>query len=102
MDPWNAPAAPATIPDDQQVRWIRDGLAPRLPFLAEAGLLTGSSGTDLFVDGGLPALGALPGLPHTVVAAGWSGAGFKTAPAAARRAATAAVRLLEGRRDRRA
>ncbi|MFC8077248.1 FAD-dependent oxidoreductase [Streptomyces sp. NPDC057307] len=99
--PWNAPAGPATIPDDQQVRWIRDGLSPRLPFLAEASLLTGSSGTDLFVDGGLPALGPLPGLPHTVVAAGWSGAGFKTAPAAARRAATAAVQLLEGQRNRR-
>lgn len=99
--PWNAPAGPATIPDDQQVRWIRDGLSPRLPFLAEASLLTGSSGTDLFVDGGLPALGPLPGLPRTVVAAGWSGAGFKTAPAAARRAATAAVQLLEGRRNRR-
>ncbi|WP_329074828.1 FAD-dependent oxidoreductase [Streptomyces niveus] len=99
--PWNAPAAPATIPDDRQVRWIRDGLSPRLPFLAEASLLTGSSGTDLFVDGGLPALGPLPGLPHTVVAAGWSGAGFKTAPAAARRAATAAVQLLEGQRNRR-
>ncbi|MEU8889799.1 FAD-dependent oxidoreductase [Streptomyces sp. NPDC048442] len=101
LDGWNAPAAPATIPNDQQVRWIRHGLSSRLPFLGEAKLLTGSSGTDLFIDGGLPALGPLPGLPPTVVAAGWSGAGFKTSPAAARRAAAAALQLLEGQRKRR-
>ncbi|WP_329114286.1 FAD-dependent oxidoreductase [Streptomyces sp. NBC_01465] len=101
FDEWNVPVAPSTVPDDQQVRWMRDGVSPRLPFLADARLLTGSSGTDLFVEGGRPVLGRLSGLPHTVVAAGWSGAGFKTSPAAARRAAAEAVQLLAEQRKQR-
>ncbi|WP_392840217.1 FAD-dependent oxidoreductase [Streptomyces sp. LN500] len=94
---WDLPPTPTAVPDERQVQWIRDGVSPLLPFLAEAKLLTGSSGTDLFVAGG-PALGPLPGLPRAVVAAGWSGAGFKTSPAAAHRAAEAAAQLLGERR----
>jgi glycine/D-amino acid oxidase-like deaminating enzyme len=44
-------------------------------------VLTGRFGTDLYVPGG-PLLGVLPGTPPVAVAAGWSGGGFKTAPAA--------------------
>lgn len=50
-------------------------------------------GVDLYGAHG-PILGPLPGAPRVVVAAGWSGAGFKTAPAAAERAANAALAAL--------
>ncbi|MGH8896623.1 MAG: FAD-dependent oxidoreductase [Egibacteraceae bacterium] len=93
VEEWDVPVTAGTELTGEQVEWIRAGAGQRLPFLVTAGFLAGRFGTDLYVPGG-PVLGVVPGTPRTVVAAGWSGAGFKTAPAAAARAATAALGLL--------
>jgi glycine/D-amino acid oxidase-like deaminating enzyme len=90
---WDSPPAAGTAMTGKQVSWIRSGAGLRLPFLVSAPFLSGCFGTDLYVTGGA-VLGPLPGTPHTVVAAGWSGGGFKAAPGAARRAAKAAAALL--------
>jgi glycine/D-amino acid oxidase-like deaminating enzyme len=86
VDEWDVPVAAGAVLTDDQVAWIRAGLASRLPGLAAADVLTARFGTDLYVPGG-PVLGRLPGATRTLVAAGWSGGGFKTAPAAGRRLA---------------
>ncbi|MGH8886547.1 MAG: FAD-dependent oxidoreductase [Egibacteraceae bacterium] len=93
VEEWDVPVTAGTELTGEQAEWIRAGAGQRLPFLVTAELLAGRFGTDLYVPGG-PVLGVVPGTPRTVVAAGWSGAGFKTAPAAAARAATAALGLL--------
>jgi len=85
---WNVPVSAGTGLTDAQVEQLRLGVSGRLPFLAKADLLTGRYGTDLFVTGG-PVVGRVPGTDRLFVAAGWSGAGFKTAPAAAAQVAAA-------------
>ena len=90
---WGVPAAAGRGLAGAHLDWIRAGACRRLPFLATAEVLTARFGTDLYLPGG-PLLGAVPGEPPTVVAAGWSGGGFKTAVAAAEHAAAAAFELL--------
>lgn len=90
VEEWDVPAADGTALTPDRIDRIRDRAGPRLPFLAGARALTSVRGRDLYV-APAPVLGPVPGLPHTVVAAGWSGAGFKTAPAAAEAAADAAM-----------
>ncbi|ARF76311.1 hypothetical protein B7C62_31540 [Kitasatospora albolonga] len=81
---------------ERDIAYIRKGVRGRWPWLATAPALGGRWGVDLYGAHG-PLLGPLPGAPRLVAAAGWSGAGFKTAPAAAERAAHAALSVL-GRR----
>ncbi len=93
VEEWDVPVTAGTELTGKHVERIRAGAGQRLPFLTTATFLAGRFGTDLFVPDG-PVLGVVPGTPRTVVAAGWSGAGFKTAPAAAVHAAAAALGLL--------
>ncbi|RFU36350.1 FAD-dependent oxidoreductase [Actinomadura logoneensis] len=90
---WDVPPESGGRVTAAQVETIRQRVSPLLPFLARAPFLTGAYGTDLFLPDG-PLLRRVPGRPRTVVAAGWSGGGFKTAPAAARRAAAKAEATL--------
>ncbi len=55
--------------------------AQRVPALAEAGLATGITGVYDMTPDGRPMLGEWPGLSGLVLAAGFSGTGFKISPA---------------------
>jgi glycine/D-amino acid oxidase-like deaminating enzyme len=90
---WDVPVLAGHGLTGAQVDWIRAGVRRRLPFLATADVLTSRFGTDLYVPGG-PLLGVVRGAPLTVVAAGWSGGGFKTAAAAGEHSAAAALELV--------
>jgi glycine/D-amino acid oxidase-like deaminating enzyme len=57
------------------------GAAHRLPALAEAGIAHGITGVYDMTPDGRPLLGGLPGLSGLVLAAGFSGTGFKISPA---------------------
>jgi glycine/D-amino acid oxidase-like deaminating enzyme len=96
---WNVPVSAGSGLTEAQVEELRLGVSERLPFLAKADLLTGRYGTDLYVTGG-PFLGRVPGTSRLFAATGWSGSGFKTAPAAAHQMAAElvvpALRDLEG------
>jgi glycine/D-amino acid oxidase-like deaminating enzyme len=72
---------------------IAAGWAATWPSLVAGSYLAGRSATDLFSEEG-PILGAWHETPGLVVAVGWSGAGFKTAPAAGEAAASASIELL--------
>jgi glycine/D-amino acid oxidase-like deaminating enzyme len=93
VDEWQVPVQAGRDLTGAQVDWIRAGARQRLPFLATAEVLTTRFGTDLYLAEG-PLLGVIPGTPPTVVAAGWSGGGFKTAVAAAEHSAAATFDLL--------
>jgi glycine/D-amino acid oxidase-like deaminating enzyme len=90
---WQVPVLAGRDLSRAQLDWIRTGVRRRLPFVGTADVLTTRFGTDLYLPGG-PLLGVLGGAPPTVVAAGWSGGGFKTATAAAEHSASAALNLL--------
>jgi glycine/D-amino acid oxidase-like deaminating enzyme len=53
----------------------------RVPALADAGLVTGITGVYDMTPDGRPMLGGWPGLDGLVLAAGFSGTGFKISPA---------------------
>jgi glycine/D-amino acid oxidase-like deaminating enzyme len=53
----------------------------RVPALADAGLVTGVTGVYDMTPDGRPVLGGWPGLDGLVLAAGFSGTGFKISPA---------------------
>jgi glycine/D-amino acid oxidase-like deaminating enzyme len=55
--------------------------AQRLPALADAGIAHGITGVYDMTPDGRPLLGGLPGLSGLVLAAGFSGTGFKISPA---------------------
>ncbi|WP_432089368.1 FAD-dependent oxidoreductase [Streptomyces sp. bgisy095] len=82
VDEWGGPPSGGSELTAEQVAYIREGAGAVWPWLADAGYLGGRYGTDLYRNDG-PLLGVVPGEPWTVVAACWSGGGFKTAPAAA-------------------
>jgi glycine/D-amino acid oxidase-like deaminating enzyme len=84
VNEWDMPVSAGTGLTVAEVAQVRAGVVGRLPFLAKADYLTGRFGTDLFLAGG-PVLGRMPGALRTFAAVGWSGDGFKTAPAAAER-----------------
>ena len=96
---WDVPVRAGTGLAAPEIDWIREGMAARLPALAGAPALTGRFGTDLYTATG-PVVGAVPGMPRAVLAAAWSGGGFKTAPAAGELAADAACAALAGQPDR--
>ncbi|WP_329048783.1 FAD-dependent oxidoreductase [Streptomyces violaceus] len=91
VEEWDVPPTTDSSLTATQIGLLRERVGPRLPFLTAARALTSVRGRDLYVS---PAalLGPVPGLPRTVVAAGWSGSGFKSAPAAAEAAAELAAR----------
>ena len=97
VEEWQVPVKAGRDLTGPQLDWIRAGARRRLPFLATAEVLSARFGTDLYLPGG-PLLGVVPGTPPTVMAAGWSGVGFKTAVAAAERSAAIAFELLSARR----
>lgn len=90
---WNVPVTGGETLTEKQIRYIREGVGHRLPWITGAEFISGRFGTDLYRAGG-PLLGALPEEPRISVAACWSGAGFKVAPAAAELAATTTLSLL--------
>ena len=94
VDEWDVPVRAGAGLTEPQVDWIRRGLRERLPALAGARVLVGRFGTDLYTPTG-PVVGTLPGAPGVVLAAAWSGGGFKTAPAAGELAADAACAALD-------
>jgi sarcosine oxidase, subunit beta len=75
-------------PDDVRYGVGAEDLVPlvqaashRVPALAEAGITGGVTGLYDMTPDARPMLGGLPGMPGLVVAAGFSGMGFKIAPA---------------------
>ncbi|MDQ6774420.1 MAG: FAD-binding oxidoreductase [Candidatus Dormibacteraeota bacterium] len=93
---WNVQPASGRHITEQQWEYIRAGGATRWPELAGAALVGARTGTDLYRRRG-PLLGAVSSCPGLVVATAWSGGGFKTAPAAGRTAAKAAMAIVAGR-----
>ena len=55
--------------------------ARRVPALADAGIVAGVTGVYDMTPDGRPMLGGWPGLAGLVLAAGFSGTGFKISPA---------------------
>jgi glycine/D-amino acid oxidase-like deaminating enzyme len=80
---WDVPAAAGSGLTGEQIDAIRRGAGKIVPSLRDAAVLAGRFGTDLYVPSG-PLLCWVPGESRIFLAAGWSGGGFKTAPAAAR------------------
>ncbi|AWZ06115.1 hypothetical protein DRB89_17465 [Streptomyces sp. ICC4] len=101
VDEWNVPVVSGDTLTEEQIAHIRGGAVPRWPWLDRAPFMSGRFGTDLYHPDG-PFLGLLSGDPRTVVAACWSGAGFKTAPGAAAEAAAAVDYVLGARAGARA
>jgi glycine/D-amino acid oxidase-like deaminating enzyme len=62
--------------------------ARRVPALADAGIVRGVTGVYDMTPDGRPMLGELPGLSGLVLAAGFSGTGFKISPAVGEAVAT--------------
>jgi glycine/D-amino acid oxidase-like deaminating enzyme len=74
--------------------------ARRLPALADAGIVRGITGVYDMTPDGRPMLGELPGLSGLVLAAGFSGTGFKISPAVGEAvAALVTGRLVAGSVD---
>jgi glycine/D-amino acid oxidase-like deaminating enzyme/ABC-type branched-subunit amino acid transport system substrate-binding protein len=98
VDEWDVPAGGDDTLTDEHVAYIRQGAAERWPWLADpaARFLGGRQGVDLYTPHSLPHLGRERSGSRIVLATGWSGAGFKTAPAAAELAAAEALDVLSG------
>ncbi|WP_426364555.1 FAD-dependent oxidoreductase [Streptomyces sp. E-08] len=98
VDEWDVvPGGEPTL-TDAHVAYIREGAAARWPWLADPAtrFLGGRQGVDLYTPHSRPHLGRERSDSRIVLATGWSGAGFKTAPAAAELAATEALDVLAG------
>ncbi|MEU5917381.1 FAD-dependent oxidoreductase [Streptomyces sp. NPDC047141] len=96
VDEWDvAPGGEATL-TDAHVAYIREGAAVRWPWLADPAtrFLGGRRGVDLYTPHSRPHLGRERPGSRIVLATGWSGAGFKTAPGAAELAATETLEVL--------
>ncbi|MFE5486096.1 FAD-dependent oxidoreductase [Streptomyces sp. NPDC056527] len=96
VDEWDVPAGGEDTLTDEHVAYIRQGAAARWPWLADPAtrFLGGRQGVDLYTPHSLPHLGRERSDSRIVLATGWSGAGFKTAPAAAELAAAEALDVL--------
>lgn len=93
VDEWDVPPSGGDALTPEQVDYIRSGAARRWPWLADAGYLGGRFGADLYGQTG-PAIGAMCGDLPVVAAGVFSGAGVKSAPAAAELAAQTVRALL--------
>jgi sarcosine oxidase subunit beta len=69
------------IPPAAELAALAGAAARRVPALADAGISSGISGVYDMTPDSRPLLGGLPGLAGLVVAAGFSGMGFKISPA---------------------
>ncbi|MFJ5827754.1 FAD-dependent oxidoreductase [Streptomyces sp. NPDC093089] len=98
VDEWDVPPGGDDTLTDEQVAYIREGAAVRWPWLADPAtrFLAGRRGVDLYAPRSRPHLGRSHAGSRVVLATGWSGAGFKTAPAAAELAAAEALEVLTG------
>jgi sarcosine oxidase, subunit beta len=67
--------------DDDFVAAVRERLAKRIPAMADAPYSRGHAGIYDVSPDARAVMGPVPGLEHLFVAAGFSGTGFKTAPA---------------------
>lgn len=98
VDEWDVPPGGLATLTDEHVAYIRRGAAARWPWLADPAtrFLGGRQGVDLYTPHSRPHLGRERADSRIVLATGWSGAGFKTAPAAAELAAAEALDVLDG------
>jgi glycine/D-amino acid oxidase-like deaminating enzyme len=67
--------------DAEDLALLVQAASGRVPTLAEAGIVRGVTGVYDMTPDARPLLGRLPGLDGLIVAAGFSGMGFKIAPA---------------------
>ncbi|CAL9324578.1 FAD-dependent oxidoreductase [Streptomyces sp. SudanB66_2053] len=95
-DEWGIPPGGGDTVTTEQAEFIRELAVTRWPWLAKAEFLSGRHGVDLFTDDGRPFLGPQAPGSSVVLAAGWSGSGFKTAPAAAESVAAHVREILGG------
>ncbi len=89
---------PDTIPasaEPEDLAGIVEAASRRVPALAEAGVARGTTGVYDMSPDLRPLLGALPGVHGLVLAAGFSGTGFKISPAVGESIAA----LIEGKPD---
>ncbi|GGS93851.1 hypothetical protein GCM10010222_39370 [Streptomyces tanashiensis] len=102
VDEWDVPPGGEATLTDAHVAYIRQGAAARWPWLADPAtrFLGGRQGVDLYTPHARPHLGRERAGSRIVLATGWSGAGFKTAPAAAELAAAEALDVLDGAHTR--
>jgi glycine/D-amino acid oxidase-like deaminating enzyme len=71
----------AAAADDEDLAPLVQAAARRVPALEDAGIVRGVTGLYDMTPDARPLLGRLPGLDGLIVAAGFSGMGFKIAPA---------------------
>lgn len=91
---WNVD--PANAPFTAPLALVADGVAhlsARFPAMSEAGIVRGWGAVDSFSPDGAPLIGPVPGIRGLFIASGFSGTGFKIAPAVG--LSTAA--LIDGR-----
>lgn len=98
VDEWDVPPGGRPTLTDEHVAYIRAGAAARWPWLADPAtrFLGGRQGVDLYTPHSRPHLGREHPDSRIVLATGWSGAGFKTSPAAGELAAAEALDVLGG------
>jgi glycine/D-amino acid oxidase-like deaminating enzyme len=99
IDDWDVPDDSGAGIEPGHLTAIRAAVSELCPRLGAAEVLFTRYGTDLFAPA--PVLERSPGPHRMVVAAGWSGGGFKSAPAAASRAASLALAALAGQEPHR-
>jgi sarcosine oxidase subunit beta len=85
LDQWDlAPSEPLSGPGADRVSLARHRLARRLPGLAGASVCATASALDAYTPDSHAIIGGVPGLDGAYVATGFSGGGFKVAPAVGR------------------
>jgi sarcosine oxidase, subunit beta len=89
----HAPDALPSRPSDESLARIAGRAAGRAPAFANAGIVGGATGLYDMTPDARPLLGPLPGVDGMVLAAGFSGMGFKISPAVGR---TIAALILDG------
>ncbi|MFD3694685.1 FAD-dependent oxidoreductase [Streptomyces sp. NPDC058646] len=94
VDEWDVEPDGGPGVTEEQVEHIREGTTHRWPWLADAEFLLGRHGVDLYTRDGRPVLGPESEDSRIVFATGWSGSGFKTAPAAAEQVAAHVREML--------
>lgn len=94
VDEWDVAPGFGTDITPEQLAFVRQGGRSRWPRLVDAPLRGARWGTDLYA--AEPLVGAADGCRGLVLATGWSGGGFKTAPAAGEAACAAVLQSLDG------